>query len=256
MNRDAKKVRKAIMQRKKMRGITPKNRSYTTKQFISPLPTDEEKHGYYPNIFDGIGQGNQKSELISGMILKGTLSIILFFGIGIMWQLDSAMLEKPKQWTSNALTEEFPFANVYHWYNQTFGSPMAFSPTNTANGEMQSLVLPVIGSVTESFQANGTGIKIAPTEKSPVTALSGGVVIFAGKTNETQRTITVQHTDGSESTYGNLSSIDVHLYQPVQANQIIGEFSPTTENETVYFSIEKDNQYIDPIQVIEVDDNP
>lgn len=255
MNREVRKVRKAIMQRKRAREITTKNTSYSTKQVIPTLPSDEEKHGYYPNIFDGTSFSKQKSQFISSLVLKGTLSLILFFGVGILWQADSKMLENPKQWTSHALTEEFPFANVYKWYTETFGSPLAFSPTKIS-GDSQSLAFPVAGNVIESFQANGKGIMIAPEEATSVKALRDGIVIFSGNDRDTDRTVKVQHADGSESTYGNLSSIDVHLYQFIQSNQRIGTFNPSGESETVYFAIEKDREFIDPVQVIEVDDNP
>lgn len=89
-----------------------------------------------------------------------------------------------------------------------------------------------------------------------VAALSEGVVIFAGKKQDTDKTVIIQHADGSTSTYGFLSSIDVHLYQVVNSKQRLGEFTPTTDNEMVYFAIEKDNEFVDPVQVIEVDENP
>src|SRR5690606_14987800 len=118
------------------------------------------------------------------------------------------------------------------------------------------LALPVSGNVIETFQTNGKGITIAPTETTSVQALREGIVIFSGKKSETNKTIVIQHADKSTTTYGFLSSIDVHLYQIVDANQRIGEFNPTDANEVVYFSIEKNNEFVDPVQVIEVDDQP
>ncbi|MFD2046215.1 peptidoglycan DD-metalloendopeptidase family protein [Ornithinibacillus salinisoli] len=255
MNKGVNQVRKSITERKKKRGITSNSQGISTKQVI-PLPQDEEKHGYYPSFFDGSGDGKPKSRFISGFILKGILSVMLFFGIALMWETDSDILHQPKEWTSSMLTEEFPFANVYKWYQDTFGSPLAFSPSpsDTTEGS-EALAYPVNGSVTETFQANGKGIMIAPEKTTNVSALREGIVIFSGNDRVMNKTVVVQHADGSKSTYGYLSNIDVHLYQYIAANQRIGQFSPSTESETVYFSIEKDNEYIDPVQVIKVDDN-
>src|SRR5690625_3342751 len=112
----------------------------------------------------------------------------------------------------------------------------------------------VIAHVIESFTKNGTGIMISPDEKTVVSALNRGVVIFAGNDSDTRKTVIIQHADGSKTTYGFLSSIDVHVYQVVQSNETIGTFQPTDKNQMVYFSIEKDKQFIDPSQVIPVAD--
>src|SRR5690625_7408733 len=96
---------------------------------------------------------------------------------------------------------------------------------------------------------------ISPTEQAAVSALNDGVVVFSGNDRETNKTVVVPHADGSKTTYGYLSSIDGHLYQFIASGQQLGQFTPTEENETVYFSVEKDKKYVEPVQVINVDDN-
>ncbi|WP_164216365.1 M23 family metallopeptidase [Virgibacillus sp. YIM 98842] len=251
MKRGVKKVRKSIEQRKKTRGYPFREES--KKQIMSPLPQEEEKHGYLP-VFSDASVSSKKDRAVSGFFLKGTLSIMLFFGAALLWQTDSEVLESPKRWSSIALTQHFPFAKVNAWYQETFGSPLAFTPrSESAAVQDDLLALPVNGNVTETFQSNGKGIMIEPGETTDVAALREGIVIFAGNDKETNKTIIIQHPDGTNSTYGFLSSIDVHLYQYVGSNQRVGQFSPS-ESDTVYFAIEKDNDYIDPVQVIQVDD--
>ncbi|WP_249870973.1 M23 family metallopeptidase [Oceanobacillus saliphilus] len=253
MDKDIKRIRKSIEQRKKSRGLNPGTGS--KRQLLSPFPEIEEKHGYYPVITGSTGEERVKGNAIAGIAVKGILSVMLFFGTAIVWQSDSDILQKPKQWTSQALTNEFPFAKVNVWYKEAFGRPLSLSPTPIADGDQsQPIALPVTGSITESFQVNGTGIMISPGETATVSAIHEGVVIFAGNDKETNKTVTVQHADGSVSNYGNLSSIDVHLYQFIAGNQRVGSFVPDVENNTVYFSIEKDNDFIDPVQVIPVDE--
>jgi stage IV sporulation protein FA len=256
MKKEIKDVRRAISERKKSRGVPTKSKTNKVSTIMPSLPQDEERHGFYPNFIDTSASNQNRSNTITGIILKGIFSVMLFFSIAIIWQNDAEIFEKPRQWTSNVLTEEFPFASAYKWYKDSFGTPLALSPTKEPEVTEAALALPVTGNVIETFQANGKGIMIAPNETTSVAALDEGFVIFAGKKSDTNKTIIIQHADGSTSTYGYLSSIDVHLYQIVSANQRIGEFSPTAENEMVYFSIEKDNEYVDPVQVIEVDENP
>ncbi|MFC4558948.1 peptidoglycan DD-metalloendopeptidase family protein [Virgibacillus kekensis] len=255
MSNGINRVRKSINQRKKLRGLHSKDTK--AKQLIPRFPQEEEKHGYYPMFSESDFSSERMNSRISGFILKGMLSVMLFFGVALLFQVDSELLTEPKNWTSNALTEEFPFASVNQWYQDTFGAPLALTPGDKdTKGDSQPLVLPVSGSVSQSFQANGTGIMIAPDEASEVSALREGAVIFAGNDPETGKTVIVQHTDDSKTIYGNLSSIDVHLYQFVDRNQKLGGFVPAAENETVYFAIEKDDTYIDPVQVIKVDETP
>ncbi|PAV27615.1 stage IV sporulation protein FA [Virgibacillus profundi] len=255
MNKGVKKVRKSIVQRKKMRGLNAKDGS--KKQIFPAFPEEEEKHGYFPIFTDSSMQGRDKSNIVPGFMLKGILAASLFLGAALLTEAEAEFLQKPKEWTGNVLTEEFPFAKVNLWYQETFGSPLAFTPQqNETIADGEAMLLPVNGNVTETFQANGKGILIAPEETADVSALRDGVIIFAGNDSETNKTVEVQHADGSISTYGYLSDVDVHLYQFVSGNQRIGKFTPTAENETVYFSIEKDNDYFDPVQVIQVDDLP
>lgn len=255
MDKGVKKVRESIVQRKKMRGLVSKDN--TQKQILPAFPQEEEKHGYFPSFSDSTFQSNNKSKVASSVILKGVLSVLLFFGVALLWQTDSELFHKPKEWTSGVLTEEFPFARVNLWYQETFGSPLAFTAqTKQTATHSESQALPVSGSVTESFQTNGKGIMIAPKETADVSVVRDGVIVFSGNDRETDKTVVVQHSDGTESTYGYLSNVDVHLYQFVKSNDRIGQFTPTAENEMVYFAIERDNNYIDPVQVIKVDDTP
>src|SRR5699024_12808482 len=106
-----------------------------------------------------------------------------------------------------------------------------------------------------SFQDNCEDMIIESQEKIDISAMEEGVVIFAGNVKHTDQTVVIQHTNGSQTTYGHLESMEVHLYQFIESNQVIGQFTPSAENEWVYFSIKKDNQYIDPAQVIKVDDS-
>lgn len=254
MDKGIQKVRKSILKRKKERYGGYKVNDSSARQVIPSFPQDEEKHGVYPNVAESLFAAKDVSRPITGFVLKGILSTMLFFGVALLWQTDASKLTEVKQWTSKALMEEFPFAKVHQWYQTTFGNPLAFSPESKQTNTSQ-LALPVSGKITETFQSNGKGIKIAPGETTNISALREGIVIFTGKKN-TEKTVIIQHADGSKSTYGNLGEIDVHLYEYVGKNQQIGQFTPTENDETVYFSIEKNNEFVDPIQVIKVDDHP
>lgn len=260
MNKKIKDIRKSIEQRKKNQRM-PNTKEPQTQKINPIFPQEEEKHGYYPVLPDSTTEqiGSARgSKLIPKVLVKGILAFLLFFGAGLLYRTDYVGMHKPTEWTTSVLTKEFPFAKVNQWYQQAFGEPLGFSSQETAEEENpqdeQALALPVNGEVEESFQANGSGIRIAPQQTTDVSVLREGVVLFAGDDRETDKTVVVQHSDGSTSTYGNLNSLDVHVYQHVEAQQKLGEFVPDDTNEMVFFSIEKDDEYIDPVQVIKVDD--
>ncbi|MFC3039267.1 peptidoglycan DD-metalloendopeptidase family protein [Virgibacillus xinjiangensis] len=260
MSRGVRKVRQSIERRKKLRGL-PAGKDTEKEQHVFPaFLQEEEKHGVYPD-FSEEGSVTEKNEHhpAKGMAIRAVISALLFAGTAFIIQTDAELFKEPKNWTTEALTEEFPFAKVNVWYQDTFGGPMQLSPqpsTDTETVTQDQLTLPVSGSVKESFQTNGKGIKIAPGEETGVAALEDGVVVFAGKDRDTEQTVIIQHPDGSKSTYGFLSALNVHLYQFVERSQKIGSFSPVQERESMYFSIENKDNYVDPVQVIKVDDTP
>ncbi|MFC2948480.1 peptidoglycan DD-metalloendopeptidase family protein [Virgibacillus sediminis] len=258
MSRGIRKVRQSIERRKKLRGLSSGKEPEKESQLFPAFLQEEEKHGVYPGFAEAQG-GAEKAgwNPVKGLAVRAAVSALLFAGAAFFSQTDSELFKEPKDWTRAALTEEFPFAKVNAWYQETFGGPMQLAPQQAANTEtVEQLTLPVSGSVKESFQTNGKGIKIAPGEETGVAALEDGVVVFAGNDRETEQTVIIQHPDGSKSTYGFLSSLDVHLYQFVQRSQKVGSFTPMEESETMYFSIENKDNYIDPVQVIKVDETP
>lgn len=257
MNPKVNKVRKSITERKKSRGVASASTDSNKKQYPLMQVQEEEKHGYFPIFSDTATSKKGKSKMVSGFILKGILSSILFLGMALLLQTNNDLLQKPKVVASGLLTNEFPFAKANQWYQETFGAPLALTPEeDVVTSDKTSLALPVSGNISESFQANGKGVLIAPEDTSNISVLDAGVIIFAGNDPETNKTIVVQHADGSKSIYGYLSSMNVHLYQFVDSNQVIGEFVPSTESKNVYFSIEKNDEFVDPVQVIKVDDLP
>lgn len=261
MSKGINQVRKSIMKRRKSRQNTLENKLINNN--LPSLPEEEEKHGYLPTYFGEIKSNAKRSHIFSSkfnvILLKVIASFALFIGAHIIVNANSTSLEKPKEVVLNVLTENFPFARMYVWYEETFGIPLAFTPTNSKyikniSVAENGIALPVNGTITEPFEHNGKGVFITPSETSNVTAWREGMIIFAGNDRQTNKTIIIQHEDKSKTIYGNLSSIDAHLYQFVSQHQMIGTISPTHSEETFYFALQKNNEFIDPFQVIQVDD--
>ena len=219
MNRGIHEIRKSIARRHKLKRENTLNKRLQPNdrnKINVPMPQPEEQHGYLPIIQNDQPRKKQTTNVINQMMMKGILSAILFIVSAIILHSNTDFFSKPKQWAYEALGEEFPFATVHQWYQDTFGTPLSFTPDRQPIiQDAEPVLLPITGDVVETFQTNGSGIMIAPDTASVVSSWDGGVVIFSGNDRQKGQTIVIQHADKSKTTYGYLSSIDVHLYQYV-----------------------------------------
>lgn len=258
MSKEIRKVRNAIKTRKKKRNIN----NAPNDLLSSVTLTDEEKYSPYPEIpyeverFHRPGEEKPHRAVSMSLLNKFIISSGLFFFSFLLLKTELIGWEQPKKWLEQSLQEEFPFAAVHEWYVENLGIPLSLVPQERMVIDFTDGVFdtPLSGEVVESFQTNGAGIMISPENEARIHAVNKGIVIFAGKKADTDKTVVIQHADGTETTYGMLSTIDVHLYQIVEANQVIGMKNPQDENKAVFFSIEKENHYIDPAKVIRVDE--
>ena len=155
------------------------------------------------------------------------------------------------QWLTSQLREDFPFATVNVWYQEQFGSPLGFFVEKSRLPVSNQQVIPVNGVINQSYDLNGQGVMIETVDQPEIYAIDQGIVLFAGNDLKTGKTVVIQHPDRTKSTYGFLADIDVRPYQFIQASQQIG----TTSNDVpVFFSLQKGMDYLDPVEVISVDE--
>ncbi|WP_028783347.1 M23 family metallopeptidase [Thalassobacillus devorans] len=256
MGKDIEKVRKNIASRKREKNLNKKKYADMPKAMYYSVQ-EEEKHGYLPFAHSSPGQAGQKQEPKTGFfLLKLIIASCLFFAVASIVQMEAGWLQKPKAWVVHNMNEDFPFAAVTSWYQDKFGSPLQLVEPDQGV-EPNQAALPVSGVVSETFQTHGKGIVMTSEQPSEVVAMDEGTVVFAGKDSQTEQTIIIQHVDGSKSTYGYLSSIDVHLYEHVKPNDVIGSVKPEQGKAgSFFFAVEKDNKYIDPVEAIKVDETP
>lgn len=247
------RVRNAIKERKK-RKINESNRK--RENSLPYMMTDEEKYGLYslPAYDLDVNNRPARSFRVYPTAFKLFLSCLLFIVSSIMLKVNIPDNLAPlKKVVYDMYEVEFPFAKVYDWYVTSFGAPFGFEEP-LEQTEVKRASLPIGGHVVETFATNGKGILISPEKQERVLAVNRGIVIFCGNDRDTNKTVIIQHPDGTNSTYAHLTTIDVHLYENVNESSQIGTFHPTEENELFYFAIEKDREYVNPAKVIPVDD--
>ncbi len=251
MNRNIDYVRKSIAQRKKHK-VKSAGHDPTSRR-IAP-PQDEEMHGFPPIVTGGFRGKTPSKKRPSYLGVQVMCSVLLFTGLFVSQKTNLAITAAPETWVVNQLEEEFPFASVTAWYNERFGDPLQLVQSKDGN-QSKELALPVNGTVTKPFQNHGRGIVMTTDGGSAVKAVKSGTVIFAGNDDQTNKTIIVQHKDGTNTIYGFLSSINVHLYEHIEAQEAIAQLNPAEgETKEFFFAVKKDEQYLDPIQAMKVDE--
>ncbi|MCA1021727.1 peptidoglycan DD-metalloendopeptidase family protein [Halobacillus litoralis] len=252
MNKNIRDVRRNIAGRKKKKLDRPA--SGTGPVYLPPQ--DEEAHGFPPLL---TGDGGSPREPVenrrsSRIGLQVFFAVLLFGVMAAGTHSGAGLLKTPADWAAGQMEDEFPFAKVTAWYNDRFGDPLQVMKPKEDQVE-EPLAMPVNGTVTTPFQNDGKGIILTTASDSKVRAVRDGTVVFAGNDPDSGKTVVLQHPDGTETTYGYLSEIDVYLYENVQAQGGLGSVKAEEgENAEFFFAIEKDDTYLDPVQVIKVNE--
>ncbi|MFK4997583.1 peptidoglycan DD-metalloendopeptidase family protein [Bacillus sp. N9] len=189
-------------------------------------------------------------------ILKILMSVALVLITAIVYESPSPTLDKARTSIATTMKKEFQFAAVSHWYEGTFGKPLALFPTGYqekegGNSEEMNYSLPVTGKILEGFSDAHQGIIIETRTGAEVEAMTEGTVVFAGKQADTGNTVIIQHPDQTKSWYGKMDEIIVKPYEKVLAGKVLGTVSSEDGGKgQFYFAIKQENQFIDPIQVM------
>lgn len=113
------------------------------------------------------------------------------------------------------------------------------------------VVTPVSGPVVEEFAPIGEyaghwGVDFAALPGTPVGAVAGGTVTFAGPVAG-RLSVSVDHGRGFVTTLSYLSSVDVRKGQPVAAGEVVGVSGRAHGTDSVHLSLRIDGEYTDPL---------
>ncbi|GAF64058.1 hypothetical protein BTS2_0950 [Bacillus sp. TS-2] len=195
----------------------------------------------------------------SFFVLRLFASIGLFLFILIAYNGHFSSLEGAKNVVASAYQQEFQFEMLANWYEDKFGQPLALLPekeNNEKDSEDPSFIsedyaVPASGTIAENFSENGQGILVDIGTEEEAKAIKGGLVIEVGEDEEIGKRVIIQHYDQTESIYGMLNTIDVNIYDHIQAGELIGTIIKEEGKQGLfYFAIKKGEHYIDPSEVI------
>ncbi|WP_243355604.1 M23 family metallopeptidase [Bacillus litorisediminis] len=246
-------IKKRIAKRKRER--LHRGQGEERRGFI--LPEVEEQHGFERMYTFESGPDRSpvlfKKEIF---IFKILASACLFLLTAILFKSTNSSLDSIRTVVSETMENDFQFAAVTEWYEDTFGEPLAFFPTDSKEADDSEMTVdyavPASGKVLHSFETTDQGITIETGKNEPVKAMKEGVVIFAGKKEDTGQTVMIQHADDTITWYGQLKEINVSYQENVPMGEQVGTVSDgkSEGKGEFYFAIQKGNEFIDPIQVI------
>ena len=191
-------------------------------------------------------------------LFKVLLSAALFFAVAILYKHPSSQLEPIRSAVASTFEQELQFAFITDWYEEAFGKPLAFLPSDLQEegADVEKVtaeyIIPATGTIIETFVSNGEGIKIETEPNAKVGAIQAGTVVFVGNKEKTGKTVVIQHKDGSESWYGHLQSMDAKLYASIEKGASVGTVLQSSETGTsvLFFAMKKDGEFVNPDQVI------
>ncbi|TDQ37965.1 M23 family metallopeptidase [Aureibacillus halotolerans] len=191
---------------------------------------------------------------IDAFLVKALLAALFFLASSMMLQRDDAFFDGPRTLLVNAMTENYSFAAAEEWYTDRFGEPFAFmsqdmETVQNVNEEVGTpLALPVSGELAQPFEHDQRGIVIKTGLAENVESVDNGYVIFVGVKDELGKTVIVQHSDQSETWYGQLDEVDVKLYDFVDERQVLGKVSESEGNGSFYFAKKQHDEFVNPMK--------
>lgn len=174
---------------------------------------------------------DNKIKYLKNLITRCLLSIILIISISIFIKInsDNALLVD-----EYVFKDSLKFTQINKWYQDNLGKIL---PTNKENTD---LVFSNSDIKTSPYSDYLNGVKIELDKSSPVSLLTGGIVVFIGEQKGYGNTVIIQGNDGVDYWYGGITNVNINLYDYLEKNTLIGE----ANDNFIYIVLEKDNEYL------------
>ena len=175
---------------------------------------------------------NKKNIFIS-FINKMFISILITLITLIIVKRDPSLKSaiKDKIFNSN-----FSFAKINKWYKEKFGSILPIDniiPENTVSVFDEKLKY-------KSDSLYKDGVKLTVEDNYIIPFIQSGIVIFIGEKENYGKTIIIQQVDGIDVWYGNISDVNVKLYDYVEKGNVLGNCN----NNMLYLVFQKEGKYL------------
>lgn len=156
---------------------------------------------------------HEQKNTISKVFSKILISIILILISCIYINLDKHNLASFKKYV---FEDNITFAKINTWYHQNFGNILP-TITNTTD---QTVFENTLGTLVKEEYLDG--YKIKASAQTPINALASGILVYADYKEGYGNTLIIQGVDGVDVWYGNITDLNVKLYDYIEKGTILG----------------------------------
>lgn len=177
------------------------------------------------------------SRKIRIFLIKLVLVVIIFCAFTVLVKTNTNIKNKVYKYVYNT---NISFAYIKKLYNEHIGNILPFQDIFTTKKVFNEKL------EYKSLSTYNKGVKLTLNDNYAIPIIKGGIVIFVGEKDNMGNTVIIQQSDGIDVWYGNLSNINLKLYDYVEDGKIIGEAS----NNELYLEFQKDGVNIDYKEVL------
>lgn len=197
---------------------------------------------------------------------RSVMAAVLF---GMVWGLfrwDIPSAVNLRMFIADSLNKDMDFAAARQWYETYFDGAPSFLPIFGEEAETHKVDAyrkaspPLEGAITQPFALSLKGVEITPNVTGngaiAVKSIDAGRVLNILNHPQSGITITVRHTGGITATYGRLSRSTLKVNDWVQEGDEMGVLPASrraNEAVTLFFAVQRGDQYIDPAEVVALD---
>lgn len=174
---------------------------------------------------------------IKPFFIKLFTVIIIFLVFTILVKNNTSIKNKIYKYV---YTDNISFAYLKKIYNEHIGNILPFQDVFVTKKVFNEKL------EYKKLSTYNKGVKLTLQDNYAIPIIKGGIVIFVGNKDTINKTVIIQQSDGIDAWYGNLSNINVKLYDYVEDGKIIGEAS----NNELYLEFQKDGVSIDYKKVL------
>lgn len=159
-----------------------------------------------------------------------SIIFVLISAIYICWSKETKEIYKKHVFETN-----LSFTSINEWYENIFGSSIPIDFTN--NNLLVNSPNISINEITK-YQ---DGVMVNVGKESVINAQNSGIVVFIGEKENYGNVVIIQGIDGVDIWYGNITNVNVSLYDYVEKNMLLGSAS----SDQIYYVIQKDGTFLD-----------
>lgn len=174
------------------------------------------------------------NSIFSKILSKTLLVVIITLGILIALKNNTSLKTKFYKYVYDT---HFSFATVNKLYESAFGSPIPFKDF------FNQKTSPVFYEKLHYNTANKyyDGVMLGVEKNLLVPVLESGMVIFVGEKDNYGNTVIIEQVDGIECWYGNITNLNVKMYDYVEKGSILGN----SNDDKLYLVYKKDGVNLD-----------